>query len=103
MIDSVREAIKGFQEIGSSMNKNFSQKPTTQRPGHSRFRQSRTGTCLKGIGRASATVVQAPVHMGVAFTQGLHNTSRLWGDQTVRPLEDLRDLGNGLQAGGKVR
>ncbi|KAJ6085371.1 hypothetical protein N7499_005000 [Penicillium canescens] len=100
MLDSAGSALQGFEDIGSSVTRNFKSKPKA--PGHEhRFRDSRAGVCLKGMTRISASLVRAPVHMGVALTEGLHNTPKMWGDRTVRPLDDVHDLPSGLKAGGK--
>jgi hypothetical protein len=83
------------------MNRKFKKKPSA--PGYfNQFRDSRAGTCLKGMSRASSSLVQAPVHVGMAFTQGLHNAPKIWGDSTVRPLEEFSDFPSGMKAGGKV-
>jgi hypothetical protein len=100
MLDSTGSAIKGFGEIGSSMSWNFDKASSREENIH--FRDSRAGTFVKGFGRASSSLVRAPVHMGMAFTQGLHNLSRTWGDDAIRPLETVHDFPSGLKAGGKV-
>ncbi|OGE54296.1 hypothetical protein PENARI_c006G11403 [Penicillium arizonense] len=100
MLDSAGSALQGFEDIGSSVTRNFKSKPKA--PGHDhRFRDSRAGVCLKGMTRISASLVRAPVHIVVALTEGLHNTPKMWGDRTVRPLDDIQDLPSGLKAGGK--
>lgn len=101
MLDSAGSAIKGFEEIGSSMSRKFKKKPSA--PGYlNEFRDSRAGTCLKGVSRASSSIVRAPIHAGMAFTQGLHNAPKIWGDRTVRPLEAFSNFPSGVKAGGKV-
>jgi hypothetical protein len=101
MLDSAGSAIQGFENIASSVARNFKSKPKA--PGHgNRFRDSRAGVCLKGMTRISASLVRAPVHMGLALTEGLHNTPKIWGDGTVRPLDGIDDLPSGLKAGSKV-
>jgi hypothetical protein len=101
MLDSAGAAIKGFEEIRSSMSWKFKKKKSA--PGSfNQFRDSRAGTCLKGMSRASSSLVRAPIHVGVAFTQGLHNAPKIWGDRTVRPLEAFSDFPSGVKAGGKV-
>ncbi|KAJ5812656.1 hypothetical protein N7474_008957 [Penicillium riverlandense] len=100
MLDSAGSAIKGFEEIRSSMSRKFKRKSSA--PGYfNQFRDSRTGACLKGMSRASSSLVRAPIHVGVAFTQGLHNAPKIWGDRTVRPLETFSDFPSGVKAGGK--
>lgn len=101
MIDSTGSAMKGLGEIVSSMSSNFKKEPSILADGN-HFRDSRAGTCLKGICRTSSTLVRAPIHMGVAFTQGLHNAPSIWGDNEIRPLESVRDFPSGLKAGAKV-
>ncbi|KAJ5214400.1 hypothetical protein N7449_001569, partial [Penicillium cf. viridicatum] len=100
MVDSAGSGIKGFKEVGSSISRNFKNKSFTRGDGNC-FRDSRVGTCLKGIGRASSSLVRAPVHVGMALTQGLHNAPRIWGDHTVRPLDNIHDFPSGLKACGK--
>ena len=101
MLDSAESAIKGFEEIGSSMSRNFKEKSSA--PGHvNAFRDSRAGICLKGMSRASSSLVRAPIHVGIEFTRGLHNLPKIWGDRTVRPLQAFSDFPSGVKAGGKV-
>ncbi|KAJ5298272.1 uncharacterized protein N7443_006392 [Penicillium atrosanguineum] len=99
IFDSTGSAIKGCGEIGSSMSWNF-EKATREEDVH--FRDSRAGTFVKGFCRASSSLVRAPVHMGMAFTQGLHNSPRIWGDNAIRPLETVQDFPSGLKTGGKL-
>ncbi|KAJ5765727.1 hypothetical protein N7520_005286 [Penicillium odoratum] len=101
IVDSAGSAIKGFKYIGSSISRNF--KTNSFAPGDGNyFRDSRAGTCLKGIGLASSSLVRAPVHVGMALTQGLHNAPKIWGDRTVRSLQNVHDFPSGLKAGCKV-
>lgn len=101
MVDSAGSGIKGFKEVGSSISRNLKIKSFTRGDGNC-FRDSRAGPCLKGIGRASSSLVRAPAHVRMALKQGLHNAPRIWGDHTVRPLDNIHDFPSGLKACGKV-
>lgn len=36
------------------------------------------------------------------MARGFHNLPKMYGDETVRPLEKVTDVQSGLQAAGKV-
>jgi UDP:flavonoid glycosyltransferase YjiC (YdhE family) len=55
----------------------------------------------KGFGRIAKAALQSPVEISVGFTKGFHNAPKLWGDDTVRPQEQVSDLKSGVKAIGK--
>jgi hypothetical protein len=65
------------------------------------LRQSSGVQTSKGFGRIVKAAVQAPMDISVSFTKGFHNLPKLWGDETVRPQEQIRDFKSGIKAVGK--
>ncbi|KIW63961.1 hypothetical protein PV04_08922 [Phialophora macrospora] len=62
----------------------------------------RTGVhTSKGFGRIAKAALQSPMEISVSFTKGFHNVPKLWGDDTVRPQEQVSDLKSGVKAIGK--
>jgi UDP:flavonoid glycosyltransferase YjiC (YdhE family) len=55
----------------------------------------------KGFGRIAKAALQSPMEISVSFTKGFHNAPKLWGDETVRPQEQVSDLKSGFKAIGK--
>jgi hypothetical protein len=55
----------------------------------------------KGFGRMVKAVFDSPMDMSVEITKGFHNTPKLWGDDTVRPQPQVKDMKSGFQAIGK--
>ncbi|KAI9167841.1 Sterol 3-beta-glucosyltransferase UGT80B1 [Paramyrothecium foliicola] len=55
----------------------------------------------KGFGRIVRAAVQSPVDISVGITKGFHNAPKLWGDETVRPQEQVNDMKSGFKAIGK--
>ncbi|KAF2621325.1 glycosyltransferase family 1 protein [Macroventuria anomochaeta] len=55
----------------------------------------------KGLGRFVKTFVQTPMGVSVGITRGFHNFPKLWGDDTVRPQEQVSDFKSGIRAAGK--
>ncbi|TKA81561.1 hypothetical protein B0A55_03003 [Friedmanniomyces simplex] len=54
-----------------------------------------------GLGHIGKAVVQAPIELSVGSPQGLHNVPKVWGDDTVRPQEQVGDFEFGVKAAGK--
>lgn len=55
----------------------------------------------KGFGRFLKAFVQIPMEISVGLTKGFHNMPKLYGDDTVRPQEQVRDFKSGTVAAGK--
>ncbi|KAK0123702.1 hypothetical protein ONS95_008712 [Cadophora gregata] len=55
----------------------------------------------KGFGRIAKTALSSPMDISVSVTNGFHNAPKLWGDDTVRPQQQVTDLKSGAQAAGK--
>ncbi|KAF1935817.1 UDP-Glycosyltransferase/glycogen phosphorylase [Clathrospora elynae] len=58
-------------------------------------------TTSKGLGRILKAAVKAPMDISVSITRGFHNAPKLWGDDTVRPQEQVSDFKSGVKAVGK--
>lgn len=67
---------------------------------HDMLRQTGAHTS-KGLGRFVKAFVQTPVEVSAGLTKGFHNLPKLWGDDTVRPHEQVRDFKSGAMAAGK--
>jgi hypothetical protein len=59
------------------------------------------GHTSKGFGRIMKAAVKSPMELSVSFTKGFHNAPKLWGDETVRPQEQVNDFKSGVKAIGK--
>lgn len=100
-INSAVQLLRGMREMGTSFS-------TTLKPAHSPRdsskpnRGSRPRDFKVGANRASRAVVSGPINAGVAITQGLHNSPRLWGGRVERKQPCVTDFGSGLKAGGNV-
>jgi len=55
----------------------------------------------KGAGRFAKALMQSPMDLSVSFVQGFHNVPKLWGDDTVRPQERVKDFKSGMKAVGR--
>ena len=55
----------------------------------------------KGAGKVLKSFAKAPVNMSVNSARGFHNVPKIWGDDTVRPLERVTDLSSGVKAVGR--
>ncbi|KFZ24155.1 hypothetical protein V502_01367 [Pseudogymnoascus sp. VKM F-4520 (FW-2644)] len=52
----------------------------------------------KGFGRIAKAVVQPPMDLLMSITEGFHNAPKLWGDDTVRPQQQVSDFKSGAKA-----
>jgi hypothetical protein len=64
---------------------------------HDMLRQYRA-QAGKGFGRIVKATLQSPMNLSMGIAQGFHNTPKLWGDDTVRPQEQVSDLKSGIRA-----
>ena len=55
----------------------------------------------KGFGRIVKAAMQSPMELSVSITEGFHNAPKLWGDDTVRPQQQVSDFKSGAKAVGK--
>ncbi|MCJ1377145.1 hypothetical protein MMC17_000237, partial [Xylographa soralifera] len=67
---------------------------------HDMLRQTGVHTS-KGFGRIVKAAVQSPMDLSVSITEGFHNAPKLWGDDTVRPQQQVNDFKSGAKAVGK--
>ena len=57
----------------------------------------------KGVTGIVGAGLKAPMDITHNVARGFHNLPKMYGDETVRPLEKVTDVQSGLQAAGKVR
>ena len=55
----------------------------------------------KGVTGILGAGLKAPVDITHNVARGFHNLPKMYGDETVRPLEKVTDVQSGLQAAGK--
>jgi UDP:flavonoid glycosyltransferase YjiC (YdhE family) len=67
---------------------------------HDMLRQTGAHTS-KGFGRIVKAALQSPMTLSMGITEGFHNAPKLWGDNTVRPPQQVRDIKSGAKAVGK--
>lgn len=87
--DASRSHFRNRNKFGSSKDKD-----------QDMLRQTGAHTS-KGFGRIVKAAVQSPMELSMGITKGFHNTPKLWGDDTVRPQEQVSDLKSGVKAIGK--
>jgi len=56
----------------------------------------------KGMTGILGAGLKAPMDITHNVARGFHNLPKMYGDDTVRPLEKVTDVQSGLQAAGKV-
>ena len=56
----------------------------------------------KGVTAIVGAGLKAPMDITHNVARGFHNLPKMYGDETVRPLEKVTDVQSGLQAAGKV-
>jgi hypothetical protein len=56
----------------------------------------------KGVTGIIGAGLKAPMDITHNVARGFHNLPKMYGDETVRPLEKVTDVQSGLQAAGKV-
>ena len=85
--DARRSRVRSRNESGSGKD-------------HDMLRQTGVHTS-KGFGRIVKAAVQSPMELSVSITEGFHNAPKLWGDDTVRPQQQVSDFKSGAKAVGK--
>ncbi|KAJ5623679.1 hypothetical protein N7490_012284 [Penicillium lividum] len=99
-IDSAAEIGGGLSHFGVSTQELF--RSIFQKRSLHSGKRSAFASSMEGIGKASVNVVRAPIDIAFAFTQGLHNAPKLWGDHHVELPENVEGISTGLTGGGKV-
>lgn len=99
-LGSAIQLLKGVKQIGTSFSSAF--KGANSHPSATKRLGSSIRNGLGGARRASRAVIRVPIDTGVAITQGVHNSPRLWGGQVRRRHTWITDFGSGLKAGGNV-
>lgn len=46
--------------------------------------------------------LKSPMDFTLGLARGFHNAPKLYGDNTVRPQEKVKDFSSGLKAAGRV-
>lgn len=99
-IDSTAEIGQGLKDIGASTRELFTL--TFEKRSICSGKRSAFAATFKGIGRVSTNVVRAPIDIAFAFTQGLHNAPKIWGDRNVELPETIEGVSSGIKIGSKV-
>ncbi|KAK4935222.1 hypothetical protein LTR10_023684 [Elasticomyces elasticus] len=99
MSDTLRGPLSPKQD-NVSQSRGRSQNDSGFRKDHDMLRRTGVHTS-KGLGRFVSTFLQTPVEIQVGLTKGFHNLPNLWGDDTVRPQEQVSDFKSGAMAAGK--
>ncbi|KAG0650420.1 Vacuolar sorting-associated 13A [Hyphodiscus hymeniophilus] len=55
----------------------------------------------KGVTGIGGAVLKAPMDITHNMSRGFHNLPKMYGDETVRPIEKVTDVQSGLEAAGK--
>jgi hypothetical protein len=100
-IDSAAEISGGLGHFGASTQELF--RSIFEKGSVHSGKRSAFASSMEGIGKASINVVRAPIDISFAFTQGLHNAPKLWGDHHVELPETIEGIPTGLTAASKVR
>ena len=88
------------KQDGASRSRFRSRNESGSGKDHDMLRQTGVHTS-KGFGRIVKAAVQSPMELSVSITEGFHNAPKLWGDDTVRPQEQISDFKSGAMAAGK--
>jgi hypothetical protein len=56
----------------------------------------------KGVSGMVGTALRAPMDFTVNISQGFNNLPKVYGDSTVRPVENVTGFQSGAKAAGKV-
>ena len=57
----------------------------------------------KGVGRIVGAGLKSPMDFTLGLAKGFRNAPRLYGDESVRPIEKITGLQSGLKVASKVR
>lgn len=55
----------------------------------------------QGISNVAITLMRPPMDLILALARGCHNAPKQYGDDTVRPLDDVNDFKSGVATAGK--
>lgn len=100
---STSDALQGqlsAKQDNASRRRVRSRNETSSSKDHDMMRQTGAHTS-KGIGRIVKAAVQSPIELSMSITEGFHNAPKLWGDDTVRPPQQVSDFKSGTRAVGK--
>lgn len=94
----------GSSHETSSQNSNQSRPPMLKaspprKEKHDMMRPTGPHTS-KGLGRTPKALVQGPMNISTALTQGSRNIAKAWGDDTFRPLPKITGFVTGATAAG---
>lgn len=88
------------KQDGASRSRVRSWNESSSGKDHDMLRQTGVHTS-KGFGRIVKAAVQSPMDLSMSITEGFHNAPKLWGDDTVRPQQQVNDFKSGAKAVGK--
>ncbi|KFZ02573.1 hypothetical protein V500_00118 [Pseudogymnoascus sp. VKM F-4518 (FW-2643)] len=83
---------------GASRSRVHSWNQSSSGKDHDMLRQTGVHTS-KGYGRIVKAVVQSPMDLSMSITEGFHNAPKLWGDDTMRPQQQVSDFKSGARHG----
>ncbi|RXG50203.1 hypothetical protein VDGE_01069 [Verticillium dahliae] len=103
------ESTASTEELGTNADR---LKPQDNKPSSTRKTSSSSGFKLdetaervmgasESVGRIVTTGVKSPMNFCLGLARGFRNVPKLYGDETVRPVEKVTDLPTGLKVAGK--
>jgi hypothetical protein len=99
-IDSATAIGHGLGDFGGSTQELF--KLIFEKQSTCSGKKSAFATGIMSIRKITINVARIPIGIGFAFTQGLHNAPKLWGDCDVEPSEPIEGISSGIKIGAKV-
>jgi hypothetical protein len=99
-IDSTRAIGHGLSDFGGSTQELF--KLIFEKQSTCSGKKSAFAASIMSIGKITINVARIPIGIAFAFTQGLHNAPKLWGDRNVEPSESIDGISSGIKIGAKV-
>lgn len=104
LADTGTDLIKGIDEATSIRNWILGSRSSAAYSEDEILKKSEMGKMtLKGIGRLSFSTARLPLHLALAFCQGVHNLPSFWGDNNLRRIQPVENLSSGFLSAGKVR
>lgn len=98
-MDSAVQLLQSVKELGFSLPKHLTKSRSWPYSGQEHANPRATKNGLKAAGKIPGVVIQTPINLGVALTQGLHNSPRLWGGKVRRKQPCVTGVTGGLKAG----
>lgn len=95
----------------TSTNASVSSEPPRPAPARSSSTQAEAGRSFdvnaalgasRGVGRVVDAGLKSPMDFTMSLARGFHNAPKLYGDESVRPHNQITGFQSGLRAAGKV-